>query len=178
MPTEKKAETVEELVKLLGPAKVAVLTDYRGLKVSEISQLRRKLRAAGIEFHVTKNTLTRLAAEKVGKGEIGTALKGPTAIAFGYKDEVEPAKMLVDYIRTSRSILKIKGALLGNRLLAAETVAELALLPSRQVLLARVVGQMQAPIQGLMTVLNGNLRGLVTVLQGRAKQLEEEASAA
>ncbi len=178
MPTAKKAETVEELAALLGPSKIAILTDYRGLKVSEISQLRRKLREVGVEFHVAKNTLTRLAAEKVGKGEISPALEGPTAIAFGYRDEVEPAKVLADYIRTSRSTLKIKAALLGNRLIAPEKVSELATLPPREVLLARVVGQMQAPLYGLVNVLSGNLRGFVTVLQARAKQLEEEGSAA
>jgi large subunit ribosomal protein L10 len=172
LPTKKKAETVDELVAMLRNSKITILTDSRGLTVGEMTQLRRRLREAGIEFHVAKNTLTRLAAAEIGKEAISPALEGPTALAIGYKDEVEPAKVLIDYIRTSRSALKLKAAMIDSRLFEAGTIEDLAKMPPREVLLANVVGQIQAPIYGLVNVLDGTLRGFLTVLQARAQQME------
>lgn len=171
MPTTKKAETVEELTRLIAKNPTAILTEYRGLTVSDMRDLRKKLREAGVEYHVTKNTLARIAADKADRKELIGLLGGPSAIAFS-KDETAPAKVLTEYIRTSRKPLVIKGGVIGHRVFTAEQINELATLPSREELLAKVLGSMQSPIAGLLNVLNGNLRGLVTVLNGRIGQLE------
>ncbi len=178
MPTPKKKEKVAELSEQLAQSKVAILADYRGLTVSEMTELRRRLREAGVELHVAKNTLTRLAAEKVGKKDLGGLLTGPTAIAFGKGDEVQAARSLVDYVRGTRTLLKLKGGVLGTQVLSPEQVMALAALPPRPQLVAQMLGGLQAPLAGLMGVLQGNIRSLAGVLEARRKQMEESGSAA
>ena len=172
MNKEDKAKLIEKLQEDLSKTKLMVATDYRGLTAAEMTNLRKQLREAGVGFHVVKNTLTRLAATKEGKAGLETLLKGPTAIAFGYKDEAAAAKALVNYIRTSRSTLQIKGGYLGQKLLNPAEIQSLALLPSKDVLIGMVVGQIKAPLYGIVGVLSAPLRGLVGVLQARAKQME------
>ena len=166
-----KEQQVAALADQLSRAKVTVLADYRGLSVSEITTLCRRLREANAEFHVAKNTLTRRAAERLGRDELVPYLVGPTGLALGYGDEAALAKAMSEFARTSR-ILTVKGALLGNRVLAAEDVGRLADLPPRDQLIAQVVGGFQAPIAGLVNVLSGTLRNLVGVLEARRQQLE------
>jgi large subunit ribosomal protein L10 len=169
-----KEQQVNDLADQLGRAKVAVLADYRGLSVSEITTFRRRLRDANAEFHVAKNTMTRRAAERLGKSDLVPYLVGPTGLALGYGDESAVAKAVTEFARTSR-ILTVKAGMLGNRVLAPEEVGRLADLPGREQLLAQVVGGFQAPIAGLVNVLNGTLRGLVGVLEARRRQLEGAA---
>lgn len=171
MPTKRKVETVGELTALIAANPSVVMTEYRGLSVSDLEDLRRKLRQAGVEYRVSKNTLTKIAAEKAGRKEFDELLSGPVAIAFS-KDETAPAKVLTEYIRTSRKPLVIRGGVVGKRVLSADQINTLATLPSKEELLAKMMGSMQSPIAGLLNVLNGNLRGLVTVLNGRIGQLE------
>ncbi len=166
-----KEQQVEAIAEQLSRAKVTVLADYRGLSVSEITALRRRLREANAEFHIAKNTLTRRAAQRLGREELVPYLVGPTGLALGYGDEAALARAMSDFARTSR-ILTVKGGLLGSRVLAAEDVGRLADLPSREQLIAQVVGGFQAPIAGLVNVLNGTLRSLVGVLEARRQQLE------
>jgi large subunit ribosomal protein L10 len=166
-----KEQQVAAIADQLSRAKVTVLADYRGLSVSEITALRRRLREANAEFHVAKNTLTRRAAERLGCDELVPHLVGPTGLALGYGDEAALAKAMSEFARTSR-ILTLKGGLLGNRVLAAEDVGRLADLPSREQLIAQVVGGFQAPIAGLVNVMSGTLRNLVGVLEARRQQLE------
>ena len=168
---EHKQQQVDALADQLGRASVAVLADYRGLTVSEMSALRRRLREAGGEFHVAKNTLTRRAAERLGHGDLVPYLVGPTGLALGYGDAGALAKAMSEYQRTSR-VLTLKAALLGDRVLPPEDVGRLANLPGRERLLAQVVGGFQAPIYGLVAVLSGTLRSLVGVLEARRQQLE------
>jgi len=166
-----KEQQVAAIADQLSRAKVTVLADYRGLSVSEITALRRRLREANAEFHVAKNTLTRRAAERLGCGELVPYLVGPTGLALGYGDEAALAKAMSEFARTSR-ILTLKAGLLGSRVLAAEDVGRLADLPSREQLIAQVVGGVQAPIAGLVNVMSGTLRSLVGVLEARRQQLE------
>ena len=171
---EKKPELLSMIEEKLNNAEIVISTDYRGLTVSEISELRGKLRQEGIEYHVVKNTLATLAAKSAGKPDISELLKGPTALAFGYDDAVEPAKVLLDYQRANKDThLSIKGGMLAEKLLSATDVTALAKLPPKDELIAKFVGLAQSPISRLLNVLNGNLQGLVTVLQARTKQLEE-----
>lgn len=171
MPTPKKVERVRELQDLLARASVAIATDYRGLTVADLTALRRRLRDGGVEFHVVKNTLARLAAQQAGRPAYQELLSGPTALAVGFGDEVEAARILADHLRVSRLSLPIRGAVLSDRVLTPEEVESLATLPPRQVLVGMVVGGIQAPLAGLVFALNGLLGGLVRVLDGRAKQL-------
>jgi large subunit ribosomal protein L10 len=174
---QKKQEAVDQLTEQIGRAQITVLADYRGLTVSDMAVLRGRLRDAGAEFHVAKNTLTRRAAERLGCDELVPYLVGPTGLAFGYGDPTALAKALTEYARVSR-IFAVKGGLLGNRVLPAADVGRLADLPSREVLLARVVGGVQAPIYGLVGVLGGTLRNLVGVLEARRQQLEQAGNGA
>jgi len=174
MSREKKAQTIDRLQDTFSKCSIGILTDYRGLSVPEITVLRRKLRESGIEYKVVKNTLARFAGERAGKSDLGSFFEGPVAIAFGYSDITEPAKILTDYINTSQASLTIKGGFLGDRLLTSEEVITLATLPSREVLLAKVLGGMQSPITSLVSCLASPIRGIIGTLQARIKQLEGE----
>lgn len=171
---ERKPEIVDWVSEKLRRAEIMVVTDYRGLTVAQITDLRRRLRQQGIEYHVVKNTLAGFAANAVEKPALAQFLEGPTAIAFGYDDAVQVPKILLEYQKTVEdNTLQIKGGLLGDRPLTMQEIVSLAKLPPREELIARVVGLMQSPISGLLTVLNGNLRGLMVVLQARVRQIEE-----
>ena len=172
MLKEKKEQMIDELTSSLSRCTIAVATDYRGLTAKEMVQLRRRLTGLGIEYRVIKNTLTRFAAEKAGKKQLEVLLTGPVAIAFGYDDVIKPAQILREHIRSVGSVLQIKGGILGDRLLTAEDVANLATMPPREILIARLVGQLQAPLQALHNVLSAPMRGLLNVMQARMKQVE------
>jgi large subunit ribosomal protein L10 len=171
-----KVQEVEELADRFTRSSIAVITDYRGINVSDMAAFRSRLREAGIEYRVSKNTLARFAADKSGREVIKEDLVGSTAIAFSYDDPVPAAKIVSDFARTSR-ILQVRGALLGDRRIGPEDVTRLAELPSREILLAQVLGGMKGPIAGLVNVLSGVPRNLVGVLDARRRQLEEGASA-
>ena len=174
MSREKKALIIDRLQEGLSKCSVGILTDYRGLSVSEITDLRRKLSELGIEYKVVKNTLARFAVERAGKDELVSFFQGPVAIAFGYGDITEPARVLADYTRTLKTSLSIKGGFLGDRVLTLEDVMTLSTLPSREVLLAKVVGGMQSPIFALLICLTNPIRQVIGVLQARIKQMEGE----
>jgi len=174
MSREKKTQTIDRLQELFSKCSIGILTDYRGLSASEITALRCQLREADIGYKVVKNSLARFAAERVGKNELVGSFEGPVAIAFGYGDVAKPARTLADYIRTSKTTLSIKGAFWDDRLLTSEEVMTLATLPTREILLARVIGGMQAPISTLLGYLTTPIRGFMAVLQARIQQLEGE----
>ncbi|MFO8011331.1 MAG: 50S ribosomal protein L10 [Dehalococcoidia bacterium] len=171
---EKKPELVDWISDRLRRAEIAVVTDYRGLNVAQLSDLRNKLREQGIEYHVVKNTLAKFAADATGKSSVAELLEGPTAIAFGYEDPVKVPKTILDYMKAHDEVsVQIRGGLLGDRALTNAEVLAIAKLPPREELIARTVGLIQSPLYGLMNVLNGNLRGLAAVLQARVQQLEQ-----
>ncbi|MDD5312692.1 MAG: 50S ribosomal protein L10 [Dehalococcoidia bacterium] len=169
---EQKEELIKELAENLGKCQVAIATDYRGITAKEMVLLRRHLHEQGVDYQVIKNTLARFAAEKAGKKGLEEFLTGPLALAISYDDVIKPAKILSDHIRTATSVLKIKGGILGDRVLTAADIASLAATPSREVLLAQLIGRMKSPIYSLHFVLSAPLRGLVGALQARARQME------
>ena len=156
-------------------AQMLIITDHRGLTVKQTQELRRSLAQHNAAFHVVKNTLLRRALQELGKPIPDSLLKGPTAVGYCFGDVAAVAKVIDDFARAS-GILQIRGGLLGLQVVDAEGVRALANLPPREVLLARVVGGIQAPMVGLVSVLGGVLRGLVNVLDARRRQLEEAAT--
>ncbi len=175
MLKKEKEQIVEELSKNLSECSIVIATDYRGLTAKDMVDLRKKLRDLGIEYKVAKNTLTRFAADKANKEPLKTLLEGPLAMAFGYDEDVtKSAKVINDFVKSSGSIMKIKGGMLGDSFLEAADVISLASIPSREVLIARLVGQMAAPLQSLHNALSSPLRGLAYVLQARIQQVEGE----
>lgn len=177
MPTPAKQKEIDSLAVGLQRAKLAVLTDYRGLKVADLQTFRATLRPMNAEFRVAKNTLTRIAAERNGILGLDSMLDGPLAIMLAYDDIVAPAKAVSDFVRTSR-ILTVKTGLLDGKLIAAGDVEELGNLPSREVLLGKLLGLMNSPMQRTVTVLSGPSRSFAYLVNARAQQLEETASAA
>jgi len=172
MPTEKKEQTVESLRKVFAGCDIGILTDFRGLKTPEINELRGKLREAEVEYKVVKNSLAQLAARNAGLEHLEGSFEGPLAVAFGYGEPTKTAKVITDFINVSKSTLVIKAGFLQDRILSAAEVNTLAKLPSREILLSKVIGGMQSPIYGLVNVLAGPIRGMMGVLQARIQQLE------
>ncbi len=172
MPTEAKREAVAQLRDELAKSKALVVSEYRGLKVSELAEIRRALRKQDVTYHVVKNRLMKIAAGEELISALGPLLTGPTAIAFG-TDEAATAKAVLDATRPYR-IVKIKGAVLGMRTVDAEGVTRLATLPPREVLQAQLAGALQSPIATLGGLLGANLRNLAYALQ----QLADKKAAA
>ncbi len=171
---EKKTQIIDNLQEIFSKCSNSILTDYRGLTTSEMTNLRRRLQESGSEYRVVKNTLAQFAAERAGKGDLVSSFDGPIAIAFGYGDIIAPAKVLADHMHGATSSLSIKGGFLGDKLLTPEEVMTLSTLPSREILLAKVLGQMKSPVSGLLNCLVSPLRGIMGVLQARINQLEGE----
>jgi large subunit ribosomal protein L10 len=169
---EKKAQIIDALQSEFSSCNIAVLTDYRGLSNAEITALRRKVQESNGAYMVVKNTLARFAAERLKRPDLAASFEGPVAIAFGYGEITQIAKTVADYVRTSGTTASIKAGFLPERMLTAEEVNSLARLPSREVLLGRVVGGMMSPFWRLVGVLAGPMRGLAVVLQARIEQLE------
>lgn len=167
-----KVQVVEQVKERLGRVQGAVIADYRGLNVAEVTELRKQLREAGVEYKVLKNTLTIRAAREAGMESIIPLLTGPTAIAFGYDDPVVAAKIISDFSKDHKA-LEVKGGLLDGEVLDVDGVKALADLPSREVLLGQVARGMQAPIAGMVNVLQGNIRKFVYALEAVRKQREE-----
>ena len=169
---EQKQEQVELIAEKLKRAKVAVLTDYRGLTVSQIQDLRGRLRGGDVEYRVVKNTLARRAAEAAGHKALESELKGPVAIAFGYDDLGLPARLINEFVRTTRLKLDVVGALVEGRVFSAEQVKQLADMPSRETLLSQLAGTIQSPIARLAGALQTPLSTLAGALESYQKKLE------
>lgn len=173
MPKEKilneKKEVVEGISGKMKAAKAMVFTDYRGLTVDQDTQLRNALRKAGVEYKVVKNTLTRFAANENGLEGLDTYLNGPTAMASSATDPVAPAKILSEFAKKFEK-LEIKVGVVEGKIIDINGVKALAELPPKEVLIAKVLGSFNAPISGLVNVLNGNIRGLVVALNAIAEQ--------
>ena len=179
MPTQAKIERVAEIKEKLERCSIALTAGYSGIPVNDMTELRRRMTEAGVEFVVIKNTLANLAAEEAQVPHFSEIIEGPTAIAFGYADPVDTARAVHDYIRTTRSPLSIQGAIMGpGPILPPNEVERLATLPSKPQLMANLLGQIQSPISRLMGVLNGPLQNLDGLLQARIRQLEEGGEAA
>jgi large subunit ribosomal protein L10 len=171
-----KAATVAEITSRLKASSTAVLADYRGMTVGQMRDLRSKLRDGNIEMVVVKNTLARRAAKAAGYEPLSAELVGPIAMLFAADDVSAPARILNDYIRANRKMV-IKGGLLEGQVIKADTVTELADLPSREVLLSRLLGAMQAPLGNLASVLQAPLSKLARTLDAVRTQKESQSPA-
>ena len=169
---EQKAEQVELLTEKLKKARVAVLTDYRGLTVSQMQELRGRFRTGDVEYRVVKNTLVRRAAEAAGVPALQSELEGPLAIAFGYEDLSLPAKLINEFVRATRLKLDIKGGLVEGRVFSPDQVKQLADLPSRETLIAQLMGTMQAPVSQMVGIMQTPLQQLMGVLNAYKTKME------
>lgn len=165
MPTTRSVSEVEDLKTLFTHARVLISTDYRGLSVTEMNALRAALRKNGARYRISKNTLSRLAADEIGKPEMKDLIDGPVGWVYTMDDPSVAAKSLVEHLDDARVEMGIRGALMDGNILTAAQLEALAKLPNRDVLLAMLMGQMNAPVRGLATVLAGPVRGLAVVLQ-------------
>jgi large subunit ribosomal protein L10 len=167
VPTEAKAKSVEALRERLGTARTAVLTEYRGLTVRQMSELRRQLRAAAAEYQVVKNRLARLAVKGSALDPLGTHLTGPTGLAFSRQDPVAMAKALQAFIKANPA-LALKVGFVEGKVLQPQELRALADLPSREVLRSQIVGAIQGPLGQLVSLLTAPHRELVRVLEARS----------
>lgn len=168
---EAKEKMLEEITEELKQAELVVITDYRGLNVQSINKLRGELRKEDCRYKITKNTMNRLACREAGVEELEGYFEGPVAIAYSSADPVAAARVFKEFIKEN-SALEIKGGILSGQLLDPEAIKALGDIPSREVLLAKVVGGFQAPITGLVGVLHGNMRSLVCAFDAVRRQKE------
>ena len=176
MPSEKilqqKQEVVNDIYEKLSTAKGVIFADYRGLTVEQDTALRSALRKSGVNYQVVKNTLTKLAVDKLGLEGLDEVLKGPTSIAYSPEDPVAPAKVMNEYAGKFDK-LELKAGVVEGKIIDEKGIKSLADLPSREVLIAQVLGGLNAPITGFVNVLNANIRGLVIALNAIAEKKEQ-----
>ncbi|MEK9183082.1 MAG: 50S ribosomal protein L10 [Patescibacteria group bacterium] len=165
---DEKTQIVADLTKLFKEMKSAVFADFKGLKVKNITELRRLCQGQKVSYGLAKKTLIRLAAKNAGVDFNPDSVDGSYALAFGLEDEVAPAKVLADFAKKHEA-LKILGGILEGKMVDKVVIGSLAKLPSKPELLAKLVGSLQSPISGMVNVLAGNLRGLVQVLNAYQK---------
>ena len=172
MPKPENIATVEEIKGKLDSAQVAVLTEFQGLNVAEITELRKLFREAAVDYKVYKNTLTSLAASQLGVVGVDEYLVGTTALATSKDDPVAPAKIVKEF-SAKHDNLKVKAGILNKQVISSDDVIALAAVPPRDILLGMLLGAMQAPISGLLSVLQGPIRSLAFVLKSLAEQRGE-----
>ena len=177
-PADAKVELVTELRELVRLTKAAILTDYRGLSVAELTDLRKKLRAVDGEYRVVKNTLFKLAAGgSMPVAEMNELLAGPTAIGFAKGDPVAVAKIMLDYAREHKA-MSVKAGVMDGRVLTTAQVEALSNTPPREVLISMMLGSLQSPISGFVGTLNGIISNFVFTLQAIADKQDGGAEAA
>jgi large subunit ribosomal protein L10 len=166
---EQKEQIIKEVAEKIKESKAIIFTDYKGISVEEMTELRKDLRNKGIELKVMKQTLFALAVKKAGVDiDLSNMKNHPVAFAFG-RDEVEPAKAVHEFNKKTEKLEMLGGALNGKTI-SLEELKSLALMPSREEMYAKVVGSLASPLRGLVTVVSGNLRGLVNVLSQYSEQ--------
>lgn len=172
MPSEnilqQKQEYVDQLTQKMQSAVAGVVVSYKGITVADDTKLRRELREAGIEYAVVKNTMLHRAAENIGLSDLDSVLHGTTALALS-PDHVSAAKILSKFAETNKNV-EVKAGFVEGRVIDAAGVTELAKMPPKEVLVAKVLGGLNAPISGFVGVLNANLRGLVVALNAIAEK--------
>lgn len=174
MTKQYKVDAVEDMKERLSRAKSVVVTDYRGLTVGEMTDLRNRLRAEGVEYKIVKNRLAKIALKESDMNTMDDYLKGMTALAFGVKDPVGPAKVLTGYAKDNEK-LKVLAGLMDNRVLDVAALGELAKLPSREVLLSRMLGSLTSPVQKFACALHQTTAKLVYALDAVARMKAEQA---
>jgi large subunit ribosomal protein L10 len=171
---KEKIQLTAELIDTLGASDVLYLTDFTGLNVKEITELRRRFREAGYRFIVVKNRLALRAIEQLDLPDITEYLRGPTGFVVGTDDPVAPAKMLRDFAKENEDRPTVKVGVVENRLVGADEVMTLAALPSREELLAGIAGSLTAPLAGIVGVLEGLLRDIASMIEEVAKKQESD----
>lgn len=164
---EQKKQAVEELVKNVSEASAGVIVNYYKTNVEDDTKLRADCRKAGVEYAVIKNTMLRFVFNATNYSDLNDQLNGMTAFAYSKDDAVAPAKVLSEFAKDHEDFV-IKGGFVDGKVISVDEIKNLASLPSKEVLVAKVLGSMNAPITGLVTVLNGNIRGLACVLKAIA----------
>ena len=174
--TSAKQAVVAQLKEQLESAKGVVLTSYKGLTVAQDTELRRELREAGVSYHVVKNTMLRIAAKEAGIEGIEEHLEGTTAFAFSKEDAVAPAKVICGFIKKNKledaEVLTVKVGMVEGKVIGVDEVKALAALPSREELIAKLLGSMNAPISNTVNVMQGVIRNAVYVLDAIRAQKE------
>ncbi len=180
MSANKDAKVLEvaEIKQKLDRSSGVVLVEYQGMNVLEVTDLRNQLRKAGVEYRVLKNTLVNRAANELEISGLEPFLKGSTAVAFGFEDPTQPAKILTDYMKKNEKTnkLKIKCGLVDKKLVQAKDVEALAKIPAKEVLVAKLLGTLNAPIANFVGVLNGPARALVCALNAIKEQKEQQSA--
>ena len=166
---QQKQEYVEQLANKLSSSVAGVVVSYKGITVADDTMLRRKLREAGVEYAVVKNTMLSRAANKVVLGDLDSVLEGSTALALSETDHVAAAKILCEYAEKNKDF-QIKAGFVEGKVIQSAEVGELAKMPPKEVLVAKVLGGLNAPISVFVGVLNANLRGLVVALNAIAEK--------
>ena len=178
MPTQEKVDRVDELRDKLERSSIVISAGYTGMNANQMVDLRRRMRDSGVEFVVVKNNLLGLAADAAAVPQLRDVIAGQTAIAVGYDDAALIAKAVNDAANASAGGLSIQGAVVGQgETMPPDAVSRLAALPPRPVLVAQLLGNMQSPLYGLMSVLNGAVRSFAYVLQARIDQLQPAEAA-
>jgi len=176
MPTELKIKQVAEIEERLQRAVITIGLDYRGLTVPQMRDLRVALRAIEptIEMRVVKNTLVKRAAENAGHADIAQLTKEATALVFGYEEQINPPKALTKFIRDSRLEIPIHGGYMDGALITPAEIADLATIPSRLELMAKIAGGLNNPITGIAAALQAVFRDTAAIIEARAAQLDEQ----
>ncbi|MFL2756306.1 MAG: 50S ribosomal protein L10 [Dehalococcoidia bacterium] len=177
MPTEAKKNAVEELKQMMEGCSIAIATDYSGTNVSDITMFRTALRNEGIKYKIVKNTLMKIAADDMDKPEMKELIDGPTGIAFGYGDEQSLAKTLFEFIKKNNIKIVLKTGVMGSDILTSEEIVSLATLPSKEELVAKLLGQLHGQISSLVFVINAPIVNIARVLESiKNDRTESESS--
>lgn len=166
---QQKKDIVKDLSQKAKGSKSIIFVDYKGLKVKDVTELKKQLREAGVEYVVSRKTLVDIALKEAGIEASVRGLEGQIAISFSKEDEVAAAKIIEKFAKTNEN-LKMLGGVLGVQVMSQEEVKALAKIPSKEELLAKLVGSLKSPVSGFVNVLGGNLRGLVQVLNAIKEQ--------
>jgi large subunit ribosomal protein L10 len=172
MQKDKKSEAIARLAEFLSSRQFVVSTTYQGASAQALAEMRWALADAGVEYHVVKNTLVRVAAEQTGRTGVADILDGAMALGFS-ADAVQAARAFRLQMKSKESVMQIRGGLLGGRVLTPAEVLALADLPSRETLVAQLAAQLNAPVSGLHRALSWPLQGLRNVLQARVESLAQ-----
>ncbi|HOJ92220.1 MAG TPA: 50S ribosomal protein L10 [Dictyoglomaceae bacterium] len=173
MPKPEKVQKLEELYQMMSKANALIFTDFKGLTVADLFELRSKIKASQAEYRIVKNTLALRAIQKLFPEEnLESFFIGPTAITYCYDDSFSVLKTLVDYMRDHEN-LKFKGGIIDKEIYSAEDIKELAKLPPKEVILSQLVGSISAPVSSLVWSLNWTINKLVWALDAIAKEKEK-----
>jgi large subunit ribosomal protein L10 len=173
LPKQYKVDSVKDVKDRLTRTKALVVTDYRGMTVAEMTDLRDRLRKEGVEYKIVKNRLAKIALRESGMNTLDEYLKGTTALAFGIKDPIGPAKVLTAYAKDNAK-LKVLAGLMDNELLDTAAITELSKMPSREVLLSRFIGSLASPVQKLAYGLNQTVAKVVYAFDAVARLKAEQ----